>query len=105
VAKKEMQISFNSKWFYYSMILCGVAIVVGIIMKSISSLKLLSIEELHEKWLGLEEWRFKCDIIYWAGYAFKRNIRHVNLKGYFATSMMVLFLLELICLMKWLISF
>lgn len=103
IASKNLPIYFESKYFYYVMIIFLLIVLTGIGTKIKGSLRLVSPEKLVNM-LHKNPWEFKKDGIYLSSKDFKRNHIVVNRKGYASTVMIICFVLEICLLVKWLTS-
>ncbi|MFZ1978672.1 MAG: hypothetical protein WAV76_12015 [Bacteroidota bacterium] len=108
IATKYSFISFQSFWFRFSMIMFIASIGCGIFTKLRGSLKLFDPEKVWEKrkiWFGLEEWKYKKRVFYWAGRHYHINQSFINWKGNCETAIIIIFLVEIISLCIWIIPF
>lgn len=99
----EKNISFNSIWFYGAVVAFLLAMIVGITARLRGYLKLLHPAVLYDEFLPYPEWEFKKNIIFFAGQHYEENIRLVNRRGRLAVWAAILFLVEMIFVVVWVI--
>ena len=95
-------ISFSSWWFYIAMATAGVTILIGLLGRALGELRLISPRRLFDEGRpASDEWTFKMDLLHAAGVDFDHNHRVVEWKSTAAQFMTVLFLIEGILLLSW----
>ena len=93
---------FESGYFYTSMVIFFIIILLGVITKIFGSLRLVSPKKLLSR-LHKNHWLFKKDAIYLSANDFRINQIIVNRKGYISITIIVLFIFEIYFLIGWLI--
>lgn len=94
-------LSFKSGWFITALVLFLIANAFGIAARLRGHICLLSPETLYNEYLGLSEWEFKKDAIYWAGVNFKHNNNLILHRHRLMVMMLIFFLLEVEALAVW----
>jgi hypothetical protein len=97
------QLQFVSLPFILAMALFCLAIVLGVIGRSSGGVVLTNPGNLYSKYLRRTEWKFKKDMVYFAGEHFKKNKDAVEHKHTITTAMTWLFLAEMALLLFWVI--
>lgn len=99
--RKLSELSYDW-WFVTAMISFIAIICIGLYIRHHGSLILVSSNKMI-KWVHESEWEFKKNRIYFAGEHFKKNIRLVKKKYMCTNVLIILFVFEIFCLIKWLI--
>jgi hypothetical protein len=97
-------ISFNSGWFISALVATVAAIGIGIYARLVGDIQLLSPARLYDGWLHLPESEFKKNLIYCAGQDFRANTALVQRKWNLMVWVIILFLLEALGLLVWVLS-
>lgn len=95
---------FNCVWFILAMIFTGLAIVLGIYARLTGDIQLLNPARFYDGWLHFSEWEFKKNFIHCAGVDFTTNTSLVQRKWKYMVWVIILFLLEAMCLLVWVLS-
>ena len=101
VATSVGEIALNSPAFYVALVLAGVNLLTGAVMRAVGDIALLGINRVRDEWLVLSEDEFKLEAVRWSAIHFKRNRRIVNIKGYMVIAMTVALILEAALLTYW----
>jgi hypothetical protein len=95
---------FKSCLFYTAMELLFVTIIYAIIVKARGYLILITPKQLYNKSLRFSEWEFKRTVIENAKNHFERNKALVNRKSVHLTVITLLFFIEIILLVLWIVQ-
>lgn len=94
-------VRFDNVWFFVSVVLFLLGVVLGMAGRLIGNVRLLDPETLYDGWLHVQEFEFKKDMIYAAGQAFSQNMRLVGFRWRVSVILTVLFVVQMICLGLW----
>ena len=96
-------ISFSSWSFILAMVAFVATVVIGTVARAYGSVQLINPNKLFDLYLRKDVWTFKKDLLASAGDDFDANSKVVNCKGYAATAMTVLVLVETALLVGWIV--
>jgi hypothetical protein len=97
-------LSFRSLWLYLALACLTGGLLLGSYARHLGEVQMLHPTKLYEKWLGLSEWEFKKDLIYFAGQDFEHNKTLVERKWRASVTLTVLFFLEAAFLVVWVVA-
>lgn len=98
---KSIGLSFASRWLYLALITFTLQLLVGLVGRSVGQIRLLEPELFYQRWLHKDSWRFKKDLIYFAGLDFKKNAALLKTRWWFTVLISILFVIEALLLVGW----
>lgn len=101
VAATGNTIVLTTMLFYAAATIAGLNLLIGTAARAWSEIRVLSLDSISERWLGLPDESFKLYAVEWSAEHFKANVNTVNKAGRFAILMTILFLAETILLALW----
>jgi hypothetical protein len=91
----------RSRWLISALIAFAGTVAVGTYARWKGDIILLNPKHLYDGWLRYSEWEFKTNMVYWAGEHFEANRRLINSKGRLAVAASIMFALEALMLVVW----
>ena len=98
---KAQGTAYFSLWFYLSMLLLVIGIVISIYARYVGTLKVLNPNTLKEHYIQFEEYIFKYEMILHAGDAYTANHKLVERKWHNLVYSLISFSLAMVSLVVW----
>lgn len=104
IASNNQSKDFFSVWFIIAMAAFGIGMTLGVYARVSGKILAIDPDVLYQRWLEKSEWTFRKDYIFFAGQHFKTNVTTVEHKSFLTALVAMLFGLEAIMLVCWVLK-
>ncbi len=94
-------VDFSSLWFIGAIATFVFLVLTGIVGMKVGSIILVHPKILHDKYLDYSHWKFRQQVIYWAGEHFNINKGIIDKKMQLRDIMIIFLLAEILCIVLW----
>ena len=94
-------VSFASYWFYAAVGIAVLNVVIGLVVRSFTTLRLPRLHDIDSEWLELDVEEFKRSSLWWANKDLIHNAKILNATWSCALAMTALLIAELVSVIVW----